>query len=132
MIATHFLSRKMKREFIKAARRRRRQLRVRRKVFGTKERPRLSVYRSLAHIYCQVIDDTTGTTLAAASTLTPELREAVKGLTKTAAAKIVGQQIARAAIKKGIIKVVFDRRGMPYHGRVKALAEGAREGGLQF
>jgi large subunit ribosomal protein L18 len=90
------------------------------------------VRRSLSHIYCQVIDDTTGTTLAAVSTLTPEVREAVKETKKTAAAKVVGQHVAKAVIKKGVAKVVFDRRGMPYHGRLKALAEGAREGGLQF
>lgn len=110
----------------------RRHLRIRKKIFGTPERPRLSVFRSLKHIYAQIIDDTIGHTLAAASTLDPEIREELKGKTKTEQAKLVGKLIAKRALEKGITKVVFDRGGHKYHGRVKALAEAAREGGLIF
>jgi len=114
-------------------RRIRRKKRVRKKVFGTQERPRLSVYRSLKHIYAQIIDDTKGHTLVACSTLSPELREELKGKTKNKeAAKKVGLLLAKKALEKGIKKVVFDRGYYKYHGRVKALAEGAREGGLEF
>jgi large subunit ribosomal protein L18 len=114
-------------------RRIRRKKRVRKKVFGTPERPRLSVYRSLKHIYAQIIDDTKGHTLVACSTLSPELREELKGKTKNKeAAKKVGLLLAKKALEKGIKKVVFDRGYYKYHGRVKALAEGAREGGLEF
>lgn len=108
-------------------RRRRIHNRVRRKVNGTSERPRLSVYRSNKAIYCQVIDDIQGHTLAAASSR----EESITG-TKTEAAVAVGKLIAQKAIAAGITSVVFDRGGYLYHGRVKALAEGAREGGLQF
>ncbi len=110
----------------------RRHLRIRKKIFGTPERPRLSVFRSLKHIYAQIIDDTIGHTLVAASTLDPEIREELKGKTKTEQAKLVGKLIAKRALEKGITKVVFDRGGHKYHGRVKALAEAAREGGLIF
>ena len=110
----------------------RRHLRVRKKVFGTPERPRLSVFRSLKHIYAQIIDDTRGITLAAASTLDPELRGQLDGLTKTEKARLVGRLIAQRALAKGIRKVVFDRGGYKYHGRVKALADAAREAGLEF
>jgi len=112
--------------------RKRRQSRVRKKVLGTGERPRLCVFRSVAHIYAQVIDDENGATLAAVSTLSPELKDAVKGLKKSEAAKAVGKAIAEAAKSKGCQKVVFDRNGFLYHGRVKALSEGAREAGLEF
>ncbi len=112
--------------------RRRRHLRVRKKVFGTPERPRLSVFRSLKHIYAQIIDDTKGITLAAASTLDPELRGQLDGLTKTEKARLVGRLIAQRALAKGIRRVVFDRGGYKYHGRVKALADAAREAGLEF
>jgi large subunit ribosomal protein L18 len=112
--------------------RRQRQARVRQKVLGTAERPRLCVFRSTAHIYAQVIDDEKGVTLAAASTLSPGLKETLKGLKKAEAAKAVGQAIAEAAQSRGCRKVVFDRNGFLYHGRVKALSEGAREGGLDF
>ncbi|WP_376789510.1 50S ribosomal protein L18 [Thermoflexus sp.] len=112
--------------------RQRRHRRVRKKVFGTPERPRLSVFRSLKHIYAQIIDDTRGVTLAAASTLDPELREQLDGLTKTEKARLVGRLIAQRALAKGIRKVVFDRGGYKYHGRVKALADAAREAGLEF
>jgi len=106
--------------------------RVRKKVFGTPERPRLAVYKSLKHMHAQIIDDTKGVTLVSASTVEKEIREKVKGLRKSEAAKLLGEIIAKRAIEKGIEKVVFDRGGFIYHGRVKALADGAREGGLQF
>lgn len=112
----------------------RRHVRLRKKVSGTSERPRLSVYRSLHHIYAQVIDDTKGLTLVAASTVEPELREKMKTNNggNIEAAKVVGNAIAKKAVEKGITKVVFDRGGQIYHGRVKALATAAREGGLEF
>lgn len=110
----------------------RRKKRIRKKVSGTPERPRLTVFRSARHIYAQVIDDTRGATLAAASTLTPGVRESVSNVTKTEAAKQVGAAIAKACSEKGITKVVFDRNGYLYHGRVRALADGAREAGLSF
>jgi len=114
-------------------RRIRRKKRVRKKVFGTPDRPRLSVYRSLKHIYAQIIDDTKGHTLVSCSTLSPELREEIKGKTKNKeAAKKVGLLLARKALEKGIKKVVFDKGYFKYHGRLKALADGAREGGLEF
>lgn len=112
--------------------RKKRQARVRKKVRGTGERPRLCVFRSVAHIYAQVINDETGATLAAVSTLSPQLRDSLKGLKKSEAAKAVGKAIAEAAKDKGCRAVVFDRNGFLYHGRVKALSEGAREGGLEF
>jgi len=112
--------------------RRRRHRRVRKRVFGTPERPRLNVYRSLTHIYAQIIDDTVGHTLASASTIDREIRERVAGLTKTEQARVVGRVLAERALAKGVTKVAFDRGGYKYHGRVKALAEGAREGGLDF
>lgn len=112
--------------------RRRKHLRVRKKVFGTAERPRLSFYKSLNHIYAQVIDDSKGETLAFASTLSPEIREEVGGKKNTAAARLVGQKVAEKARSKGIEKVVFDRGGYPYHGRVAAFADAARENGLDF
>ncbi len=106
--------------------------RVRKKVFGTPERPRLNVFRSLKHIYAQVIDDTRGVTLAAASTLSPEIRGEVKKGKTVEAARAVGRLIAEKARARGITKVVFDRGGYRYHGRVAALAEAARENGLEF
>jgi large subunit ribosomal protein L18 len=112
--------------------RQKRQARVRKKVLGTSERPRLCVFRSTANIYAQVIDDEAGTTLAAVSTLSPGLKDTLAGLKKSEAAKAVGQAIAEAAKSKGCLKVVFDRNGFLYHGRVRALSEGAREGGLDF
>jgi large subunit ribosomal protein L18 len=111
-------------------RRIRRHRRVRKKVRGTAERPRLSVFRSLKHIYAQIINDEEGQTLVAASSLSPEIR-GMQG-TKTDIARAVGRLIAQKALEKGITKVVFDRGGYKYHGRVKALAEGAREAGLLF
>ena len=112
--------------------RKRRHMRVRKKVHGTAERPRLNVFRSLQHIYAQVIDDEAGVTLVAASTIDKELRAKMKGLTKTEQARLVGEAIAARAREKGITKVVFDRGGYKYIGRVKALADGARAGGLEF
>ncbi|MBO8129565.1 MAG: 50S ribosomal protein L18 [Peptococcaceae bacterium] len=112
--------------------RNRRRLRVRKKVWGTAERPRLNVFRSLRHIYAQLVDDDRGITLCAASTLSPELRDKLASGSNTEAARAVGELIARKAKDKGIEKVVFDRAGYLYHGRVKALAEGARAAGLQF
>ncbi len=116
----------------RAEARKRRHKRVRKKVFGTPERPRLNVFRSLKHIYAQIIDDTIGHTLVAASTLDPTIREKIKGKTKTEQAREVGRLLAQKALAKGITRVAFDRGGYKYHGRVKALAEGAREGGLEF
>jgi len=111
-------------------RRIRRHRRVRKKVRGTAERPRLSVFRSLKHIYAQIINDEEGRTLVAASSLSPEIR-GMQG-TKTDIARAVGRLVAQKALEKGITRVVFDRGGYKYHGRVKALAEGAREAGLLF
>jgi large subunit ribosomal protein L18 len=110
----------------------RRHLRVRKNVAGTSKRPRLSVFRSVTEIYAQVIDDAAGHTLVAASSVDKELREKVKGLKKSEQAKLVGKTVAERAKSKGITAVVFDRGGFKYMGRVKALADGAREGGLQF
>jgi large subunit ribosomal protein L18 len=115
----------------KADARHRRQQRIRKHVTGTSERPRLSVYRSLNHIYAQAIDDVSGKTILSASSLDPE----IKGKTKTGnrnAAKLVGDLVARKCKEKGIEKVVFDRSGYIYHGRIKALADAARAGGLKF
>lgn len=109
-----------------------RQKRVRKKVYGTTERPRLNVFRSTKHIYAQVIADDTGRTLAAASTLDPELKGSVENGGNVAAAKAVGALVAKRALAAGVSQVVFDRAGYLYHGRVAALAEAAREAGLQF
>jgi large subunit ribosomal protein L18 len=110
----------------------RRHIRVRKKVAGTSECPRLNVFRSLSGIYAQVIDDQSGNTLASASTLDHELRAKLDGKNKTEQARLVGQTVAERAKSKGIKSVVFDRGGFRYMGRIKALADGAREGGLQF
>jgi large subunit ribosomal protein L18 len=111
--------------------RKKRHLRVRKKVFGTPERPRLNVYKSLKHIYAQIIDDTKGHTLVSASTLDPELRDVAKGANKQSA-KLVGELIAKRALEKGIKDVVFDRGGYLYHGVIKELADAARQAGLNF
>ena len=120
----------------KAMRKSRRQMRhkrVRRKIAGTAQRPRLAVFRSLNHIYVQVIDDSAGHTLAAASSLDAEVRESANGGTpKSQVSALVGSLIARRAAEKGVSGVVFDRGGFKYHGRTKALADAAREGGLVF
>ena len=106
--------------------------RVRTKVSGTTERPRLCVYRSLGHIYAQVIDDRTGKTLVSASSVDGETKKGLKGGGNIAAAKVIGKAVAERAKAAGVSKVVFDRGGYKYHGRVKALADAAREAGLQF
>jgi large subunit ribosomal protein L18 len=116
----------------RSAARIRRHARVRKNVRGTLNRPRLNVFRSTAEIYAQVIDDEAGQTLAAASTIDHELRAQVEGKKKTEQARLVGQLLAARAKAKGIQQVVFDRGGFRYIGRVKALADGAREGGLDF
>ncbi|PDO11324.1 MAG: 50S ribosomal protein L18 [Candidatus Reconcilbacillus cellulovorans] len=112
--------------------RKRRHRRIRKKVFGTPERPRLNVFRSLKHMYAQIIDDTRGVTLAAASTLDKALRDRIENGGNVESARLVGELVAKRALEKGITKVVFDRGGYKYHGRVKALAEAAREAGLDF
>jgi large subunit ribosomal protein L18 len=113
--------------------RERRHLRIRRKVAGTAERPRLSVFRSLNHIYCQLVDDHSGRTLVAVSSRDKELVEPLKGLKgKTARSARVGEQLAARAKEKGIQRICFDRSGYLFHGRVKAVADGARKGGLNF
>ena len=106
--------------------------RVRAKISGTPERPRLNVFRSLNNIYAQVIDDVNGVTLASASTMDKAIAKSIEGKTKQEAAFIVGQAVAKNAMSKGITKVVFDRAGYQYTGRVKALADGARDAGLEF
>ena len=105
---------------------------IRRKVRGTEERPRLCVFRSARHIYAQVIDDTRGQTLASASTLDSSVTGGDKPESKRAAAAAVGKLVAERALEKGVKKVVFDRNGFLYHGRVKAISDGAREAGLEF
>jgi large subunit ribosomal protein L18 len=110
----------------------RRHARVREHVTGAPERPRLNVFRSLRHIYAQVIDDSKGCTLVSASTVDPEVKKQLKGLAKADQARVVGQVLAERALGQGIKQVVFDRGGYRYHGRVKALADAAREGGLEF
>lgn len=112
--------------------RRRRHLRVRAKVKGTSSGPRLCVFRSLNHIYAQVINDSRGYTLASASTLDPEIKSEAVGKTKTAKSELVGSLVAKRALSQGINRVAFDRGGYKYHGRVKALAEAARQEGLKF
>jgi large subunit ribosomal protein L18 len=109
-----------------------RHFRVRKKISGTPERPRLNVFRSLNHIYAQLIDDTAGATLVAASTLDAPLKASLKNGGNKEAAKAVGALIAARAVEKGFKRVVFDRGGYLYHGRVKELAEAAREAGLDF
>jgi large subunit ribosomal protein L18 len=116
----------------KRAKLERRHLRLRRRVVGTAERPRLSVYRSLKHIYAQVIDDMTGRTLVSASTQSESLKGELKGSGNCSAAAKVGALLASRAKEAGITAVAFDRGGRKYHGRVKALAEAARKGGLKF
>lgn len=117
---------------IKNDARKKRHLRVRKKITGTAQRPRLNVYRSLSNIYAQIIDDVTGQTLASASTLDKEIKDSVSYGGNKEAAKAVGQLIAKRAQEKNIAQVVFDRGGYIYHGRVQELAEAAREAGLDF
>ncbi len=112
--------------------REKRRARIRRKISGTAARPRLTIYKSLKHMYAQIVDDTTGTTLVSTATISKGLKDEVKDDDKTAAAKRVGEAIAKAAMAKGIEAVVFDRNGFDYHGRVAAVAAAAREAGLKF
>ncbi len=117
----------------KALARLRRKKRIRKKVHGTPERPRLVVFRSARHIYAQLVDDVNQKTLTGVSTVTPSLRDELQGVTgKVEKAKLVGKAIAEKAKELGVTRVVFDRGGYRYHGRVKAVADGAREGGLEF
>ncbi len=109
-----------------------RKKRIRKKIFGTPERPRLTVNRSAKHMYAQIVDDTKGVTLASASTVEKEIRETRTFENKSAAAKYIGKLVADRAVGKGITSVVFDRNGFLYHGRVKAVSDGAREAGLNF
>jgi large subunit ribosomal protein L18 len=118
------LDRRTRRKKIKA--------RIRKKISGTPEKPRVAVFRSNKHIYAQIIDDKAHKTLAAASTLTKEVAEKVQGLKKSEQAEVVGKILAERALSANIKEVIFDRSGYKYHGRVKALAEGARKGGLIF
>ena len=110
----------------------RRKRSIRRRISGTADRPRLSVFRSSKHIYAQVIDDVSGETLVSASTQSPELKDELQGKKKSEKATLVGQLVAKKSLEREINKVVFDRNGFIYHGRVKAVADGAREAGLQF
>jgi large subunit ribosomal protein L18 len=112
--------------------RKRRHLRVRKKVNGAPESPRLNVFRSLKHMYAQIIDDASGNTLVFASTLDPSFKGQIAGTGNKEAARLVGELLAKRALEKGIEKVVFDRGGFLYHGRIKSLAEGARSQGLKF
>lgn len=116
----------------KNAERIKRHKRIRNKISGTPERPRLSVFRSTKHIYAQIIDDVNGVTLVAASTMEKSIADAVKEMTKSEQAKYVGTELGRRAAEKGVTTVVFDRSGYLYMGRLEALADGAREAGLQF
>ncbi len=112
--------------------RQKRKSRIRTRIFGTEQRPRLSVFRSAKHIYAQLVVDSTGSTILTASSLSPEIRGEIAGLKKSDAAKKVGVLLGKKAVEKNIRRVVFDRNGFLYHGRVKALADGARESGLEF
>jgi len=117
---------------IRQAARLKRKKRIRKKISGTPQRPRLSVFRSSRHIYAQIVDDTSGHTLASASTLDKEAQGGPKFENKVEAAKFVGKLVGERAIGKGIKDVIFDRNGFLYHGRIKSLSEGAREAGLIF
>ena len=117
---------------IKTDSRTRRKASIRKRINGDRERPRLSVFRSSKHIYAQVVDDVEHKTLAAASSLDPEVKQTLSGMKKKDRAKVIGQHIARQCLNKGIDTVVFDRNGYIYHGRISALADGARGGGLKF
>jgi len=116
----------------RGAARQRRHARIRRRIVGRPERPRLNVYRSLQHIYVQIIDDWAGHTLVSASTIDSEIKGQLDGLSKIEQARVVGEVAAERALEKGIERVVFDRGGYKHHGRVRALAEAAREKGLEF
>jgi large subunit ribosomal protein L18 len=116
----------------KSAERKRRHLRIRKRIMGTTERPRLAIYRSNQHIYAQIIDDQKGVTLTSASTLEQDVRKTGNTANNIETARVIGERIAKKAVEAGISQVVFDRGGNKYHGRVAALAEAARENGLQF
>jgi len=116
----------------RSGRRKSRHLRVRKKIFGTKSHPRLCVYRSLRHIYSQIVDDQRGKTIVAASTLSPEIKKKVGKMKKTQAATLVGELIAEKSKASGVKRVSFDKSGYDYHGRIKSLAEACRKGGLEF
>jgi large subunit ribosomal protein L18 len=116
----------------KRSARKKRHQRVRKTVIGTTERPRLNVYRSLDHIYAQVIDDSKGVTLVSASTIDRSVRESLEGKNKVQQAELVGKTVAQRALDAGITKVVFDRGGFQYHGRVRVLADASRKMGLDF
>ena len=122
----------MKPEVNRRQARERRRAHVRKRVVGTPERPRLNVFRSLNHIYAQIIDDTVGYTLVSASTIDTDIRDQVAGKSKTEQAEVVGRAVAERALDKGVRQVVFDRAGYKFHGRIKALAEAARKTGLEF
>jgi large subunit ribosomal protein L18 len=122
----------LRRKNPKEATRVKRKLGIRKRIAGDSSRPRLTVFRSASHIYAQLIDDNAGKTLAAASTLDKSIRDGLKGKKKADAAKEVGKAIAERAKKAGIAAVVFDRNGYRYHGRIAAVADGAREGGLNL
>ncbi len=124
------MQRKIKNESVR--RRLRRAKGIRKRISGTADRPRLAIYRSAIHIYAQLVDDDSGSTIAASSTVAKTLKGTLDGLKKTEAAEKVGLQLAEQAKAKGIEEIVFDRKGWPFHGRVAALAKGAREGGLRF
>lgn len=106
--------------------------RIRKKIAGTAEKPRLSVYKSSKHVYAQLINDEAGITMAAASSRSKNLKDALEGKSRMEMAELVGESLAKTAVENGVSKVVFDRSGYKYHGIVKQLAEGARKGGLQF
>ncbi len=112
--------------------RNRRKKGIRKKIFGTIERPRLSIFRTTKHIYAQLVNDTTGKTIVAASTLSPAIKAEMEGKNKTEVAALVGKLVAKIALEKEVKKVVYDRNGFKYHGRIKALADAAREVGLEF
>ena len=112
--------------------RKRRHARIRTTVSGTPDQPRLCIFRSLTNIYAQIIDDASGKTITSASSLVTDLKEQLKGKNKTQVAELIGAELAKGAKEKGVSRVVFDRGGYKYHGRVKALAEAARKGGLKF
>lgn len=122
----------MIKQIARKAIREKKHLRIRKNIVGVPAKPRLTVYRSLKHIYAQIIDDTSGKTLLSASTLEAPLKGTMESTSDIAAAKQVGTVIAKKAIEKGITQVVFDRSGFLYHGRIKAAADGAREAGLDF
>src|SRR5688500_17382456 len=121
----------MKSKTMRAARIRR-DIRVRKRVSGTAARPRLCVFRSLSHIYAQVMDDVSRTTVDAASDMEPALKTKIAGMKKSDVATMIGELVDERAKEKGVVQVVFDRGGYPFHGRIKALAEAARSGGLEF